>query len=107
MGLGIRFLKHLERTRVLLHLVTLDETPGRSPLEDYRVVRDELNRFDPELARRPEVVALSKSDLPHVREAYPELMAQFEQQGIELRLVSAVTHEGLADLMHELAEQLY
>ena len=106
-GLGIQFLKHLERTRVLLHLVTLDEAPERSPIDDYRVVREELAHFDRELLHRPEVVALSKCDLPHVREAYPELKSQFEAIGVTLRLVSAATHEGLDDLMHEVAELLW
>ena len=106
-GLGIQFLKHLERTRVLLHLITLDEAPTRSPVEDYRVVREELAHFDRELLHRPEVVALSKCDLPHVREAYPQLKSDFEAIGVALRLVSAATHEGLDDLMHELAEQLW
>ncbi len=106
-GLGIRFLKHLERTRVLLHLVTLESAPGRSPLADYRVVREELAKFDRELLGRPEIVALSKCDLPDVRAAYPELKAEFAEIGIELRMISAATHEGLKDLMYELAEHLW
>lgn len=106
-GLGIRFLKHLERTRVLLHLVTLETDPARSPVEDYRVVREELAHFDRQLLQRPEVVALSKCDLPHVREAYPALQKEFEKLGVSLRLVSAATHEGLQDLMHEVAELLF
>jgi len=70
-GLGVRFLKHLERTRVLLHLLTPSEEPGRAPLDDYHVIRRELELFDPGLAARPELVAMTKADLPEVREAYP------------------------------------
>ncbi len=105
-GLGVRFLKHLERTRILLHLVTLTDEESRDPLADYRAVRHELARFNPDLARRPEVVALSKGDLPEVREAYERLRPQFAAESIELRLISAAAHKGLDDLMQELAELL-
>lgn len=106
LGLGIRFLRHLERTRVLLHLITLSDEPGREPLEDYRVIREELRAFDPALAEHAEIVALTKADLPEVREAYPELKARFAEQGIELHLVSAVTHEGVEPLLHLLADRV-
>lgn len=105
-GLGIRFLKHVERTRVMLHLVTLSEDPERSPVHDYHVLRDELRAFNREMLTRPEVVAMTKADLPDVREAYPSVRAEFEKLGIQLRLVSAVTHAGLDELMQELSEQL-
>jgi GTP-binding protein len=105
-GLGIRFLRHLERTRVLLHLVTLDDDPARNPLDDYRLLRDELKRFDPGLLERPEVVALSKCDLTHVRYAHPQIAEEFAKLGKPVRLISAATHEGLEDLMRELAEHL-
>jgi GTP-binding protein len=105
-GLGIRFLKHLERTRVLLHLVTLDPAEGREPFADYQVVRGELEKFDPELARRPEVVALSKADLTEVQEVYPELRERFRALGKELYLVSAATREGVRPIIEELARLL-
>jgi GTP-binding protein len=106
-GLGIRFLKHLERTRLLLHLVTWSGEPGRSPIDDYHVIRRELMTYNPDLAARPEVVALTKADLPEVRDAYPAAKAEFQAIGKELRLVSAATHHGIDDLMRELAEQLF
>lgn len=105
-GLGIRFLKHLERTRVLLHLVTLDPGEGREPFEDYLVVRSELENFDPELAKRPEIVALSKSDLPEVREAFEPLRERFREIGKELYLVSAATRDGIRPIIEELARLL-
>ncbi|MEJ7734718.1 MAG: GTPase ObgE, partial [Polyangiaceae bacterium] len=101
-GLGIRFLKHVERTRALLHLVTLDPGDGREPLADYRALRDELEKFSPDLAARPEVVALSKADLPDVREAHPALAARFAKIGVRLLLVSAATRFGLDDLVNRL-----
>jgi GTP-binding protein len=105
-GLGIRFLKHLERTRVLLHLVTLADEPGRDPLGDYDVIRGELQSFDPGLASRPEVVALTKADLPDVREAYPALKADFAARGVELHLISAPTHENVTPLLHLLGDSI-
>jgi len=105
-GLGFRFLRHLERTRVLLHLVTWAEDPSRSPFGDYQLIRAELRNYSPELAHRAEVVAMNKCDLPEVRTAYEEAREEFARAGVELRLVSGATHQGLADLMQELAEAL-
>jgi GTPase len=106
-GLGMRFLRHLERTRVLLHLITLTvDEPDRAPLSDYRALRHELSEFNAELAGLPEVVALTKADLPDVREAYPELRASFAEIGVELHLVSAVSHDGVRELLLLLLDQL-
>jgi GTP-binding protein len=105
-GLGIRFLKHLERTRVLLHLLTLRDEPGSDPLADYEVIRQELAAFDAGLAQRPEVVAMTKADLPDVQAAYPELRQRFAERGTELHLVSAVAHQGTDALLRLLADQL-
>lgn len=102
-GLGIRFLKHLERTRVLVHLITLDPDPERDPLADYKALRKELEAFDPGLAQRPEIVAVSKCDLPDVQEAFPKLRTKFRRKGIELRQLSAATGEGCKELVEELA----
>jgi GTP-binding protein len=103
-GLGHRFLKHVERTRALLHLVTLDAAEGREPLADWRALRGELAAFDAALARRPEIVALSKADLPEVRRAYPRLRRRFAREAsVELHLVSAPTRAGVDDLVALLA----
>ena len=106
-GLGIRFLRHLDRTRLLLHLITVSGEGGRSPLEDYHVIRRELKAYSPELARRPEVVALAKADLPDVQEVYEELKLTFEKLGVDLLLVSAATHQGLNEVVQYLAERLF
>ncbi|MBX3212288.1 MAG: GTPase ObgE [Labilithrix sp.] len=97
-GLGHRFLKHVERTRALLHLVTLDFDEGRDPVADYDALMTELERFDPELAERPQIVAMTKSDLPEVREAYEQVRARFAKRDITLHLVSAATGEGVREL---------
>lgn len=98
-GLGMRFLKHVERTRALLHLVTLDPAPGREPLADYTALRTELRKFSPALAARGEVIALTKADLPEVREAYPALARAFAKKKKKLFLVSAATGEGVRELL--------
>jgi GTPase len=101
-GLGIRFLKHVERTRVLLHLVSLDPGEGREPLADFDAINAELAKFDPGLAKRPQIVAMSKADLPDVQEAYTAAKKKFKKRGIELRLLSAATGEGVQDTLHAL-----
>jgi GTP-binding protein len=105
-GLGTRFLKHLERTRVFLHLVSLDPGEGRDPVSDYNALRKELTRFDSELAGRREIVALSKADLPDVRDAYPRLRATFRKKKIDLKLLSAPTGEGVDELCYALWREL-
>ena len=105
-GLGLRFLRHVERTRVLLHLVTLTDDPERNPLDDYKVLRRELEAFDAALLSRPELVVLTKADLPDVRDAYPDLRAAFEKEGVDLLLVSAVSHAGLSELLNAVFEVL-
>ncbi len=101
-GLGIRFLKHMERTRALLHLVSLSYEEGRDPLSDYAALMKELKAFDPKLAKRPMIVAMSKADLPDVREAHVALKAAFAKKGVTLRLVSAATGEGVRELLYDL-----
>lgn len=105
-GLGHRFLKHVERTRALLHLVTLDPGEGREPLADYDVVMNELEKFDPALARRPQIVIMSKADVTEVREAYPAVKAAFKKRKIDLRLVSAATGEGVREVLFDLLAHL-
>jgi GTPase len=101
-GLGHRFLKHVERCRALLHLVTLDPTEGREPLADYDALRLELERFDPELSKRPQIVAVSKADITEVREAYEKLKPKFAKKKIDLRIFSAATGEGVRELAIDL-----
>jgi GTPase len=101
-GLGIRFLKHVERTRALLHLVSVDYGEGREPLADFDAINAELAKFDPELAKRPQVVAMSKGDLPEVKEAWKKAKKRFARRGVDLKLVSAATGEGVRELVFAL-----
>ncbi len=101
-GLGTRFLKHVQRTRALLHLITVDPAEGREPLADFDAINSELAKFDAELSKRPQIVAVSKADLDHVREADPRLKKAFARRGIDLKLVSAATGEGVREVLVEL-----
>lgn len=105
-GLGHRFLRHVERTRLLLHLVTLHPEPGRSVLGDYLAIRREIERYSPELAGRTEIAVMTKSDLPEVRDAYPEARAQLAERGVVLNLVSAATHDGIDALLTLISTRL-
>jgi GTP-binding protein len=103
-GLGHRFLKHVERCRVLLHLVEVSQDPDRDPLKDHDVINRELANYDPALAERPQLVALSKLDAS--RDDFPHWKAEFAQRGIELHSVSSATREGVRELLEELWKRL-
>lgn len=103
-GLGHRFLRHVERTGVLLHLIEVRELPepDREPMRDFDTLNRELALYAPELAEKPQVVALNKIDLPATRAAADELRKRFAERGIELHVISAATGEGVAELLERL-----
>lgn len=103
-GLGIRFLKHIERTRLFVFLVTQDYAPGRSPVEDYRKLCRELERYDAELLQRPQIVALSQVDRPDVAEQLDAVREALP--GVTVLPISAVTGAGLPELQRAIAEVL-
>jgi GTP-binding protein len=98
-GLGLRFLKHIERTRVLFHIVTLDPDPARAPGKDFDTLLEELRRFDEALAGRPMIVGVSKIDLPDVRAALPNLRRQLKRRGHTVLPFSAATGEGVREVL--------
>ncbi len=99
-GLGLRFLRHAERTRVVLHVVECAPIDESAPLANLRLVRAELFRYSEELASRPSVVAMTKIDLMPDR---AEVLRELEKEGLEVFPVSAVTGEGLDALLFRLA----
>src|SRR5690606_2822971 len=105
-GLGLRFLRHVERTRLLLHVLAVDPDPERAPLRDFKVLNEELARFDPELAGRPMLVVLAKADLPDTREAEAELREALAAEGHSLMVMSAATHEGVEDVLSAIEAKL-
>ncbi|MGO8968119.1 MAG: GTPase ObgE [Myxococcaceae bacterium] len=99
-GLGHQFLRHVERCRVLIHLVDLSaEGPQRSALHDLDVLNKELHRFSPALAKKPQLVAANKVDLPDARARLPRFTAALRRRGIPVFPVSAATGEGVAALL--------
>ena len=98
-GLGVRFLRHLERTRVLIHLLDATAGPGRTPLRDWETLNRELALYDQALASRPQLVAVNKLDIPEVRRARARLAAPFKRRGIDLKFISAATGEGVPELL--------
>jgi len=97
-GLGISFLRHAMRTRVLIHLL---DGSSASPLDDMIQVNNELARFDSTLAKRPQVVAINKVDLPEVQARVKELKSAFAEAGITPVFISAVEGTGLTELKEE------
>jgi GTP-binding protein len=106
-GLGHRFLKHVERTRLLVHILDLSFMPDRDPIRDYESLNRELFLFDEELAKKPQIVVVNKVDLPHVRENLAEVVPYFDDKGIRVFPISAVTGEGVSALLDEIAAHLW
>jgi len=100
-GLGDRFLRHVERTRVLVHLLDATAGPDRSPLRDFDAINRELALFDPALATRPQLVVLNKKDLPDVESQRRKLTAAFARRKIRLLAISAATGDGVQTLLEE------
>ncbi|MBN2292746.1 MAG: 50S ribosome-binding GTPase, partial [Pirellulales bacterium] len=102
-GLGHEFLRHIQRAGILVHLVEPQPTDGTDPLENYRSIRQELEKYDRQLGQRPEIVAVTKADLPQAEEIRGELNELVEGQ---VFLISAVTGQGLNQLVGAIAQTL-
>jgi GTP-binding protein len=98
-GLGHEFLRHVQRTKVLVHLVEPDPMDQTDPLQNYKQIREELRLYDEQLAERPEILFVSKSELPDA-EALAELLR--EETGKPVGLLSAATGQGLTELIRQL-----
>ena len=104
-GLGTRFLRHLSRTSILVHLVDATD-PSRDPYQDYCVINRELAAFDLALAARPQLVVFTKADLPITQERFAEVQDAFPQHERPLHLISAVARMGLKTLVGDIVEAL-
>jgi len=102
-GLGHDFLRHIERTRVLIHLL---DGSAEHPLSDLNKTNEELRLFNPALGEKPQLVAINKIDLPSVRTRLPELRRMLRGIGPPVYFISAATGEGIAELMNKTAELL-
>jgi len=101
-GLGLHFLRHVERTRALVHVVDASGTSGRDPDADLRAVREEVRQWDPALLERPQLVVATKRDAVTGPDPLPALEAEARALGLEVRPVSAVSGEGLGELKRSL-----
>ncbi len=104
-GLGHQFLRHVERTRVIVHVIDMAGTEGRDPYEDYVKINEELAAYDKKLLTRPQIIAANKMDMPDAEENLKEFK---EKLGEELPIyrISAVTKDGLRDLLFAVADKL-
>lgn len=105
-GLGHNFLRHVERTRLLLHVVDIAAVDGRDPLGDFETINAELRQYNPKLAERPQVVAANKVDLPDGRENLEKFTKSVEAKGYKVFPISAATNSGVKELMHYVAAKL-
>ncbi|HET6437883.1 MAG TPA: GTPase ObgE [Anaeromyxobacter sp.] len=109
-GLGHQFLRHVERCRVLVHLMDgASPEPGRSPRADLAAINEELALYSPELARKPQILAVTKIDIPEARAAGRKLSAAFarRKKAVEVHLVSAVTGEGIDRLVDAIGRAVF
>jgi len=108
-GLGHEFLRHIERTKVLIHLVDAASTEGRDPIADIYAINAELNAYNPELCNRPQVIAANKIDVIYEGEEenpVDRIKAEFEPQGIRVFPISAVSGKGVKELLYYIKELL-
>jgi GTP-binding protein len=102
-GIGTRFLRHLSRTAVLVHLLDVSGLTGRDPLDDFDTLNRELSLASPELAAKPQLVVAGKLDLVETRDRLPAVRARFAARGIELHAVSGATGDGTRELVRRIA----
>ena len=107
-GLGLRFLRHVERTRLLVHLLEPEPADGSDPAENYRVIRTELEAYSPELAAKPEIIAISKMDLLGGPEDHAVAKQMMEEQlGRPVFVFSSASRTGLSELLEAAWERLH
>lgn len=105
-GLGIKFLRHIERTRLLLHVIDVAGTEGRDPVEDFYKINRELEKYSKKLASRKQIIVANKSDLLQENSGFEELEKLAKEKNIEIFKISAATGEGLKELIAYVSEEL-
>lgn len=107
-GLGIQFLRHIERTKVILHLVSMDPNNGRIPIEDYEKIRHELASYTKDLTKKKEIIVASQMDIPGSEERFEQFKKDLKQRHIDepVFAISSVTHQGVDALMQKAADMV-
>lgn len=109
LGLGHEFLKHIERTRILIHVVDVSGIEGRDPIEDFELINEELRLYDPVLAEKPQLVAANKTDLlfdDESKKRFEKFIDVVESKGYRVFPISAATKEGVSELITEVTRML-
>lgn len=109
-GLGFEFLRHIERTRVIIHIVDAAGTEGRDPVSDIYAINRELETYNPDIAKRPQVIAANKTDMifpvPGEEDPVQRLKDEFEPKGIQVFPVSAISGKGVKELLYHVRNML-
>jgi len=105
-GLGHAFLRHIDRCRLLIHVVDISGSEGRDPIEDFETINDELLRYNPELAGRPQIVAANKCDIAQDEDMINKFKVYVEEKGYKLFMISAAANMGVRELVNAAAAEL-
>lgn len=109
-GLGYEFLRHIERTKVIVHIVDAASTEGREPIEDIYAINKELEAYNPEIASRPQIIAANKIDVMYMKpdkdDIIERIKLEFEPKGIPVYPISAVSGQGLRELLYAVQNKL-
>ncbi len=106
-GLGHEFLRHIERTKLIVHIVDAASTEGRDPIEDIYAINKELEAYNEEIAKRPQFIAANKIDMIYMEDdPVAKIKAEFEPKGIPVYAISAISGQGLKELLYDINNQL-
>ena len=105
-GLGHEFLRHVERTRLLLHIVDVSGVEGRNPMEDFKAINRELKLYSEKLSQKPQIVLANKADLPMFQDNYKAFKAELEEMGYQVFPISAATKQGISQVLNYTWETL-
>lgn len=105
-GLGLRFLRHIERTRLLLHVIDVSGASGRDPVQDYYTINEELKKYSEKLSKKPQILVANKIDAMQDETIYDKLEKLAKENNLEIFKISAATGQGLKELLNRVAEKL-
>lgn len=105
-GLGLQFLRHIERTRLLLHFIDVSGSEGRKPVEDFQIIQEELKQYSEKLSQRKQIIVANKADAITDESLYQELVKLAKEKNLEIYKISAATGEGIPELLKHISEVL-
>ena len=105
-GLGIYFLRHVERTKLLIHVIDAASSEGRNPIEDFEIINGEMESYSSRLKEKEQIIALNKTDLIYDKSELDDLKKYFSDKGLKVFVISAATGEGVKELLYYAGERL-